>query len=133
ETDTAGDAVAMRAEQPDSAHRGDAPLRAARWRFWRAPALIVAIVAGASAAWLAVQRSGVLTGTAEAHDAGWWPASAALVALVGGTTCYGLAALVMLAAGWRTAIRPGWRTDAACAAVALGPLLLGLYLAVIGI
>src|SRR5690606_29547619 len=53
--------------------------------------------------------------------------------LVAGTTCYGLAALIMLAAGWRAAIRPGWRTDAACAAIALGPLLLGLYLAVIGI
>jgi len=125
----------MNGEDPDSAHQGDAPSREARSRFWRVPAMLVALAVGAAAAWLAVQRSGVLSGTAEAwtYGAGWWPASAALVALVTGTTCYGLIALVMLAGGWQTNIQPNWRADAACAAIALGPFLAGAFFALIGI
>ena len=126
----------MGGEDPDSAHQGDAPIREARrsW-LWRAPALLAALAAGAAAAWLAVQRSGVVSGSAEAwtYGAGWWPASTALVALITGTACYGLIALVMLAGGWQATIQPNWRADAACAAIALGPFLVGAFFAVIGI
>ena len=125
----------MGGEHPGSAHRGGAPIRKARSWLWRAPAMLLALAAAAAAAWLAAQRSGVLSGTAEAwtYGSGWWPASAAIVALVTGTACYGLIALVMLAGGWQTMIQPNWRADAACAAIALGPLLVGAFFALIGI